>query len=90
MGGKVMIFQEINLFYPKKLFSYWMKKKLQDHWKNQYPMLFDKNDYAISKTQPNSQRPTYHFGEWFTAIYFLHTYGYFSLVEKYFEDNHKG
>jgi hypothetical protein len=47
-------------------------------------MLFDEQDYMIAHN-----RPTYHFGEWLTAIHLYHAHGHHSLLEQYEFPSHK-
>lgn len=82
--------KEVDLFYPKALKDDWFNKDLPYQWKRQYPMLFDKNDIELVRGGPtNKGQPNLHFVEWFVAIYYFHTRGYYSLVEKYYEKKPK-
>lgn len=66
-----------------KLFQ---SKELVISWAYTYPMIFDEDDLRIAETQAEFGS---HFHEWLAAVLVYHTYGYFSLVEKYQFKNHK-
>jgi len=59
--------------------------KLWRKWYEDYPMLFDKDDFRIVK---NQAKLGYHFYEWLGAIMLYHCMGYLVLLEKYEYQNH--
>jgi len=66
-----------NLFRSKQLVRLWART---------YPMIFDEDDLRIAESQSDMG---YHFHEWLAAVLLYHTYGYFSLIEKYEFKAHK-
>jgi len=67
---------------PKSLRALW-PDPLAAQWREQYPQLFDADDYRCTRKQP-----TKHFWEWYAAIHLYEREGAYSLVEKYDCKNH--
>jgi hypothetical protein len=66
------------LYYPPRLFEKWKKRAKHRKWLiARYKNLYCKRDRHNIANQPS-----YHFGEWFTACYFLRQ-GYEVLMHKY-------
>ena len=74
--------EEIFLTYDKNFHTRWKNGVLCHEWFAEYPDIFDEEDYRLAKKQSS-----YHFGEWFAAIYYGQR-GYRSLLEKYGCKNH--
>jgi hypothetical protein len=65
-------------FYSKRQRDRFKKRELLKEWYEQYPQIFDEDDFRITEKQPNR-----HFFEWLSAVLIFQSTGYLSLVEKY-------
>ena len=70
---------ELTLIYPRKLLSHWKSGNLHKVWSLEHRHLFDAPDLEYLANQHENG---YHFGEWYTAVYFAQR-GFDVLVEKY-------
>ena len=71
-------------FYSKRQRDRFKKRELMKEWYEQYPQIFDEDDFRITVDQPKG-----HYFEWLSAILIFHNSGYLSLVEKYQFKSHK-
>ena len=65
-------------FYSKRQRDRFKRRELLKEWYEQYPQIFDEDDFRISVKQPNR-----HFFEWLSAVLIFQSTGYLSLIEKY-------
>lgn len=56
---------------------------LVTEWSKRYANLFDEQDIALARSQPN-----YHFFEWLSAVLLYESTGYLSLLENYSAKRH--
>jgi hypothetical protein len=77
--------KELTFVFDPRLRESWKTGDLPRKWKDRYPKLFDEQDFAQSRSQPNN-----HFFEWLAAILLYEATGRLSLIEKYTCRNHPG
>jgi hypothetical protein len=70
--------QNLTTIYCTSALKELWPRPLASWWRKQYPGIFDKDDFRLTKDQGN-----YHFFEWFAAIHLFQRDGVYSLVEKY-------
>jgi Holliday junction resolvase-like predicted endonuclease len=75
--------EEKLFLYKRELETEWNSGWLKGKWHNEYPELFNEEDYDIAKAQGS-----YHFGEWAVAKYY-YSHGYKVLIENYMSDDHR-
>ena len=66
------------IFYSPQEREAFVRGQLCEQWYKRYPMLFDADDFRITRNQR-----LHHFNEWLAAIHLFRAYGVLSLVEKY-------
>ena len=66
------------VFYSNRQRDRFKRRELLKEWYEQYPQIFDEDDFRITVKQPNR-----HFFEWLSAVLIFQSTGYLSLIEKY-------
>lgn len=76
---------DFHFFFHKSQREQFRDGKLVKEWLRRYPLLFDKDDERILRTEHQRQ---YNFVEWLAAILLFESTGYLSLVAKYTAKSH--